>query len=608
MPDVIRLLPESIANQIAAGEVVQRPASVVKELLENAIDAGADKIQLFIREAGTHFIQVKDNGKGMSETDARMCWERHATSKIKKADDLFKLSTFGFRGEALASIAAVSKVEMKSRREDDTLGTEIKIEASEVMHHEQVNCPIGTSITVKNLFYNIPARRNFLKSQSIETRHIFDEFNRVALPNPHIEFSFFNNDTESVKLPKTDLRNRITDVLGIKKDGELLELNENTDILKISGFAGSPEYSKRVRGDQFLFVNGRFIKEPYFNHAVQTAFDGLIPEDHFPFYVIFFEIDPAKIDVNVHPTKTEVKFEDGKAIYSILRSVIKKSLGSYTLTPQLDDNRIFNFNTSQPQDRDFINKFNSPKVNTKYNPFSSDIQPNIRQDWGKILEPFKKPETALYEGGEKSSETFSNSNPQLFTPEEKITFNGIFQLAGGYLVCSKNQELFIINQQAAHEKVLYDQFQKQFEHQTLSVQTLLFPRVVEFNAADFSLVQSLLEEIKQLGFDINPLGKNTFIINGVPSINEKADPQHILEGLIDNYRQNEQKLHLDKKENLARSMARNAAMRASENLTTIEMEELLSQLFQSPEANFLPNGKPVFIKISQTNLGEMFSR
>ncbi len=608
MSDVIRLLPESIANQIAAGEVVQRPASVVKELLENAIDAGADKIQLFIREAGTQFIQVKDNGKGMSETDARMCWERHATSKIKKADDLFRLTTFGFRGEALASIAAVSQVEMKSRRDEDSLGTELKIEASEVMLHEQVNCPEGTSITVKNLFFNIPARRNFLKSPSIETRHIFDEFYRVALPNPHVEFSFFNNNSESLKLPKTDLKNRITDILGIKKDGELLELNEDTEIIKITGFAGSPKYSKRVRGDQFLFINGRFIKEPYFNHAVQTAFEGLIPDDHFPFYVIFMEIDPTKIDVNVHPTKTEVKFEDSKPIYSILRSVIKKALGSYTLTPQLDDNKIFNFNTPQNQNQDFINQFSNPKVNTKYNPFSTDIQPNQRQDWGKILDPFKRPEPNFYEGGEKSIDPFANASHQLFIQEEKISFDGIFQLAGGYLICSKNHELFIINQQAAHERVLYDQFKKQFEHHSISIQTLLFPRVVEFNAGDFSLVYSLLDEIKQLGFDISAFGKNTFIINGVPSINDKADPQIILEGLIDNYRQNEQNLKLDKKENLTRSMARNAAMRASENLTPIEMEELLGQLFQSPQPNFLPNGKPVFVKISQANLGEMFTK
>ncbi|MFM9944917.1 MAG: DNA mismatch repair endonuclease MutL [Bacteroidia bacterium] len=608
MSDIIRLLPDSIANQIAAGEVVQRPASVVKELLENAIDAEADKIQLFIRDAGTTFIQVKDNGKGMSETDARMCWERHATSKIKKADDLFSLKTFGFRGEALASIAAVSQVEMKTRREEDSLGTELKIEASEVLHHEPVNCPNGTSIIVKNLFFNIPARRNFLKSPSIETRHIYDEFNRVSLANPQIEFSFFLNDNETINLQKTDLKHRIIDLLGKKEKGEFLELNETTDILKITGFVGSPEYAKRIRGDQFLFVNGRFIKEPYFNHAIQTAFQGLIPEDFFPYYVVFFEMDPSKIDVNVHPTKTEVKFEDSKIIYSILRSVIKKSLGNYTLTPQMEDNRIFNFETSTLPENEVISHYNSPKINTKYNPFSTDIQPNKRQDWGKVLDQFKRPEPNFYEGGEKSNKIPVEPESQLFLPEEKLTFDGIFQLAGGYIICSKNHELFLINQQAAHERVLYDQFSRQFENHTIPVQTLLFPRMAEFNAADFSLVYSLIEEIKMLGFDISAFGKNTFIINGVPAINDKTDPQAILEGLIDNYRQNEQKLHLDKKENLARSMARNAAMRGSENLTLIEMEELLSQLFNSPQPNFLPNGKPVFIKISQQGLAEMFGR
>ncbi len=608
MSDIIRLLPESIANQIAAGEVVQRPASVVKELLENSLDAGADKIQLYIRDAGTTFIQVKDNGKGMSETDARMCWERHATSKIKKADDLFKLTTFGFRGEALASIAAVSQVEMKSRREEDSLGTELKIEAGDVLLHEPVNCPTGTTIIVKNLFFNIPARRNFLKSPSIETRHIYDEFNRVALSNPNIEFTFYINDIETLKLQKTDLQNRITDVLGKKGKGELLELYETTDILKITGFVGSPEYAKRIRGDQFLFANGRFIKEPYFNHAIQAAFEGLIPSDFFPYYVIFFEIDPSKIDVNVHPTKTEVKFEDSKSIYSILRSVIKKSLGSYTLTPQISDNQIFSFETSSLPESEVISKFNSPNVNSKYNPFSTDIQPNKRQDWGKILEPFKKPESNFYEGGQKSDDISVKPENQLFIQEEKLLFDGIFQLAGGYIICSKNNELYLVNQQAATERVLYDQFKNQFEHHNIAVQTLLFPRMVEFNAADFNLVYSLIEEIKQLGFDISSFGKNTFIINGVPVINDKSDPQITLEGLISNFRQNEQKLQLEKKENLARSMARNAAMSTIGKMTMMEMELLLSQLFQSPQPNFLPNGKPVFIKISQQGLTEMFGK
>jgi len=608
MSSKIHLLPESIANQIAAGEVVQRPASVVKELLENAIDAGSDSIKLFIKDAGSTFIQVKDNGSGMNETDARMCWERHATSKIKKAIDLFDLTTFGFRGEALASIAAIAQVEMKTKQEDDNLGTELKIEASIVLHHEPVNCPVGTSITVKNLFYNIPARRNFLKSPSIETRHIFDEFNRVVIPNPHIEFSFFNNDSEVIKLPKTNLLNRITDILGKRPKGELLELKEHTEIIQISGYVGSPDYAKRIRGDQFFFINGRFIKEPYFNHAVQSAFQGLIPDDHFPYYVIFLEIDPSKIDVNVHPTKTEVKFEDSKPIYSILRSVIKKSLGAYTLTPQIEDNQIFNFNRITPVESEYIAKFNTPQINTKFNPFSTDIQPNVRQDWGKLLEPFKRPDSFDFGNVERKIEIPDQKIPELFPHEEKLTFDGIFQLQGGFIVCSRNKELHIVNQQAAHERVLYDQFLKQFEHHRIVVQTLLFPRVVEFNAGDFSLVYSLIDEIKQLGFEISPFGHNTFIINGVPSINEKADPQIVLEGLIDNYRQNEQNLKLDKKENLARSMSKNAAMRASESLTSIEMEELLNSLFQSSEPNFLPNGKPVFIKIPKFALMEMFGK
>ena len=608
MSNIIQLLPESIANQIAAGEVVQRPASVVKELLENALDAGASKIQLTIRDAGSAFIQVKDDGKGMTETDARMCWERHATSKIKKADDLFNLHTFGFRGEALASIAAVSQVEMRSKPEDETLGTEIKIDAGTVIQQEQVNTPKGTIITVKNLFYNIPVRKNFLKSPSIETRHIFDEINRVVLPNPHIDFSFFNNQAEVMHLEATSLEKRIYDVLGKKNQGELIELNEETEIVTIKGYIGSPEYSKRVRGDQFLFINGRYIKEPYFNHAIQTAFTGLIPEDHFPFYVIFFTINPAKIDVNVHPTKTEVKFEDSKPIYSMLLSVIRKALGNYTLTPAIDDNRIFNFNTNNTPNNTLISDFTNPAINRKYNPFSSDIQPNIRQDWGKLMEPFRRPEPKEEEPEPTLADQKTTQALPLIFESEKISFDGMFQLNGGYIICARKQELYLVNQQAAHERVLYDQFLKQFEHHKTTVQTLWFPRVVEFNAADYHLVYSLLDEIKLIGFDISPFGNNNFIINGVPTTNEKSDPQLILEGLIGNYRLNEQHLKLDKKENLARSMARNAAMRASENLSTQEMEDLLHALFQSEQPNFLPNGKPVFIKITSAGLQEMFGR
>lgn len=606
---MIKLLPESIANQIAAGEVVQRPASVVKELLENAIDAGAGKIQLIIRDAGTTFIQVKDDGKGMSETDARMCWERHATSKINRAEDLFNLSTFGFRGEAMASIASVSQVELKTRREEDALGTEIKMDAGNVVYQEPVNTPKGTIITVKNLFYNIPARKNFLKSPSIESRHIFDEFNRVALPNPQIEFSLFNNQSEELRLPVTSQENRIYDLLGRKHKGELIALQEETEIVTLNGYIGSPHYAKRTRGDQFFFINGRYIREPYFHHALQTAFNGLIPDDHFPFYVIFLQIHPTKIDVNVHPTKTEVKFEDSKPIYSILLSVVRKALGRYTLSPQIEDNRIFQFEQRETPESTLIQEFNKKSHNPHYNPFAGDIHPQKKQDWGKLMEPFRRPEPFIsdVQKEEPAAEELAPP-PALFESEEKAGFEGLFQLRGGYIVCSKAHQLYIVNQQAAHERVLYDQFLRQFVHHKTTVQTLLFPRVVEFNAADYSMIMDLLDEIKQLGFDIHPFGKNTFIINGVPTINEKADPQVILDGVLGNYRLNEQNLKLDKKENLARSMARNAALRASDQLSLPEMEELLQKLFESNEPNFLPNGKPVFIKITQEGLSDMLKK
>lgn len=606
MPDIIQLLPEGIANQIAAGEVVQRPASVVKELLENAIDAGADEIHLTILEAGSNFIQIKDNGKGMSSNDVRICWERHATSKISKPDDLFNIHTFGFRGEALASIASVSHVEMKSRREDDPLGTEIRIEAGKVLSQEPVNCHKGTLISVKNLFYNVPARRNFLKSPSIELKHIVEEFNRVALPNPGISFTYTHNQNLLIKLDKTDLKTRIQEVLGKKQKGELLAIDEETDIVKISGYIGSPEYSKRVRGEQYFFINGRYVKEPYFNHAIQTAFQKLIPDDHFPFYVLFLEIDPWRIDVNVHPTKTEIKFEDSKPIYSILLSVMKKALGNYTLAPQIDDNKIFDFK-SQNSDS-FYSGLRTPPVDKKYNPFSNDIKKEPRQEWGKLFEPFRTPDLTEINLEVPEIETKQKTESELFQDPIKPIIEGIFQIPGGFIVCSINHELCIINKRSAHERVYYDQFIKQFETHKIPVQTLLFPRVVEFNSLDFTLVYSLLDEIKQIGFDISLFGKNTFVINGVPSISEKSDPQNILEGLMDTYRQNENELKLNKKENLARSMARQSALRVPEKMETYEIETLISNLIESCSPNFLPNGKPILIKLTREALNNLFTK
>lgn len=608
MSDIINLLPENIANQIAAGEVVQRPASVVKELLENSIDAGADKIQLSIKDGGISFIQVKDNGKGMSDTDARMCWERHATSKIKAADDLYKIKTLGFRGEALASIASVSQVEMKTKMVSESLGVEIKIEAGDLKYQEQVNTSAGTIITVKNLFFNIPARKNFLKSQNIETRHIFDEFYRVALPNSNIEFSFFNNDNEVIKLYKSDLKTRITEVLGKSNKGELLELNEDTEIIKIKGYIGSPELAKKQRGDQFFFINGRFIKEPYFNHAIQTAFDGLIAKDTFAFYVVFFEINPSKIDVNVHPTKTEVKFEDSKYIYSILLSVVKKALGKYTITPEIDDNRIFNFEKARLPEQELISKFTDFGTKTKFNPFSGDIKTAKRQRFDKLFEGFNTDFNENIKPEEIENSEQQHVVQNLFEFENTNSLVNFFQIKGGFIVASINNELYVINQQAAHERILYEKFSKNNINKKIAIQTLLFPRISEFNNADFELVYSLLDEIRQIGFEISPFGKNTFIINGVPSINEKTNPQITLEGLIENYRINEQKPDISKKENLALSMAKNAAVKMDEVLGKQEIEELINNLFNCMQPNYLPNGKPVFIKFSKNNLLELLSK
>lgn len=601
MSDIINLLPENIANQIAAGEVVQRPASVVKELLENSIDAEADKIILSIKDGGINFIQVKDNGAGMSETDARMCWERHATSKIKNADDLYNIKTLGFRGEALASIASVSQVEMKTKKNDQDLGTEIKIEAGIVSYHEPTNSSAGTIITVKNLFFNIPARKNFLKSQNIETRHIFDEFYRVALPNPDIEFVFYNNEKEIINLRKTDLINRIIDVLGKNSKGELLQVNEETEIIKIKGYVGSPEMAKKQRGDQFFFINGRYIKEPYFNHAIQTAFEGLIPADNFAFYVLFFEINPSKIDVNVHPTKTEVKFEDSKYIYSILLSVVKKAIGKYIISPQLDENSMFKFETSTKPEHELISKFTDFRTKTKFNPFEGEIKQNKKQSFEKLFEGFNTDiiETTKPEKDENNKPQIGEK--QLFEKEYRYIFDNFFQLKGGYIIASREDELFIINQQSANERILYEKFLKRDSLNRIPIQILLFPRIIEFNHADYELINSLLDEIRQIGFDISPFGNNNFVVNGVPTINDKTNPQLTLEGLIENYRINEQKPDISKKENLALSMSKNTSIKMYDTLSNIEIEELLSDLFNCEQPNYLPNGKPIFIKLTKKN-------
>lgn len=618
MPDIIQLLPDAVANQIAAGEVVQRPASAVKELVENALDAGADKIQLILKEGGKSLIQVIDNGCGMSLTDARMSFERHATSKIRKAEDLFAIRTMGFRGEAMASIAAIAQVELKTRRHEDELGTCILIEGSEVVSQQACSANTGTSISVKNLFYNTPARRNFLKSNPVEMRHIIDEFQRVALANPHVFFSMHHDGQEIYHLPQATLKQRIIHLLGNNYNERLVPVEEDTNVIKLRGFVGKPEYAKRTRGEQFFFVNNRFIRDAYLNHAVLMAFKELLPEDTYPLYVLFIEIDPAKIDINVHPTKTEIKYQDEQTIYAIIRSAVKRSLGRYNITPSLDfdqENSIEHLVTPKPFD-----EIVAPTIsfNPDYNPFATEQKiereapvfsssSNYRsspvpQNWDTLYEIARKEENAQSEmHGQK---TIAVDDQDLNKPSEQQ----LFQVHNRYILSQIKSGFMVINQQAAHERILYERFLHQLENHTGVSQQSLFPQSVTLNSSDFELLKELLPDIRALGFDIREFGKNTVVVEGVPAELNNASETEILEQLLEGFKNNQSILKLDKRDSLARSLARNAATKAGTRMSLEEMNLLIDQLFACQMPNLALNGKLVITTFTLNELAERFEK
>jgi DNA mismatch repair protein MutL len=606
MADVIRLLPDAIANQIAAGEVVQRPASVVKELMENALDAGATEIDLHFKDGGSTLIQVIDNGKGMSETDARMCWERHATSKIRKAEDLYDLHSFGFRGEAMASIAAVARVEMKTRRPEDELGSLMVVEASEVRLHEAAQCPAGTSIVVRNLFFNIPARKNFLKSVSVETRHILEEFSRIALSRPEIKLRAWHADKQIYDLPASNLKERIRILFNLDREEDLFALEEKTDIVHIHGFAGSPQSAQRQRGEQYFIANGRFIRDPYFHHAVNTAYQGLIDKEKFPVYVICLDVEPQKIDVNVHPTKTEVKFEDSRAMYAILHSVMRKALAGYNQAPELFSDQEYHpiHSSSRQQDSGDMRIPKSPeiRINPAYNPFGeSSGRKRELTHWEKIYEPFRQAEKNDTEAGKRIVPLFDEESKPLYP----IAF---FQLDQGWIIAKYGGELLVIRQHEAHERVLYERCVKAMSHQQVPSQQLLFPRTVQLPTADAEMLEGLLDEINLLGFDVSIFGKDTFIVNGLPTDIQKAEASEMLKGLLQSYKSNQQQLKLDKRESLARSMAQQAAIKAGQKLAEQEAESLVRDLMQCDEPAYTPGGKPVFVRFNPDKLNELLKR
>jgi len=617
MSDIIQLLPDSVANQIAAGEVVQRPASAIKELMENAIDAGADHIKLIIKDAGKTLIQVIDNGCGMSVTDARLCFERHATSKIRKAEDLFAIRTMGFRGEAMASIAAIAHVELRTKRVEDELGTVIEIEGSEVIQQYPDQVSNGTSIQVKNLFYNIPARRNFLKSNAVELRHIIDEFQRIALAHPGIFFSFHNEGNELFHLPKESLKQRIVHLFGNNYNQRLVPVEETTSILNIKGFIGKPEFAKKTRGEQFFFVNNRFIKDPYLNHAVMNAYEEILPADTYPLYVLFIDIDPSKIDINVHPTKTEIKYEDDKAIYAILRSAVKRSLGRFNIAPSLDFEQETGFDsliTPKPLEEiqvptiNFNPNFNpfddgTPKSNRSYSyPERLEKKNSIPQNWDtlyQITETEEAEQLTLHPAESSSESAIIQPSDQ---PKKQF-----FQIHNRYIVSQIHSGFMLIDQQAAHERILFEQFQQQLQQNQGVSQQSLFPQTIDLAAADFALVQDILPEITALGFQLRPFGKTTYIVDGIPADLEKINEGQIIERLLEDFK-NQSDLKLSKREKLAKSLAKNASIKHGAKLDNEEMADLIDRLFACESPNISLSGKPVIITITLQELAERFGK
>ena len=649
MSDIIQLLPDSVANQIAAGEVVQRPASVVKELLENAVDAGAGEIRLIVKDAGRTLVQVTDNGKGMTETDARMAFERHATSKITRSDDLFALVTFGFRGEALASIAAVAQVEMKTRRQEDELGTKICIEGSQLKMHEVCQCPVGTSISVKNLFFNVPARRNFLKSNSVEMRHVTDEFIRVALANPDIFFSLHHNGTETYHLPAGNSRQRAVGILGKKANEKLVPVEEETESVTFRGFVGKPSMSKKTRGEQFFFVNNRFIKSSYLHGAIMEAYEGLLPPDTYPLYVLFLQIDPKRIDINVHPTKQEIKFDDEKLIYNYLKVSVRHALGQYSITPSLDYDvegsmssaRNFgaqgsgglsypastgNFSPSDGSSAGSRSRFRPGGASAGGNEGSFTIpskatpdyeeerrRHNNQRDWEKLyagLDDFGSGKsTELPEGIPDSVTIDSSFGTEVELDSEANTFGQArrapYQIHGTYIVSQIKSGFLLIDQQAAHERILYERYLAAWNEEPVSTQQALFPEEITVSPTDGALLRGILEEIRQLGFDIRQQDMGTFQVHGVPADDTDMNAQSVLETLLEQYKSNLD-LQLDTRENIARSLARSAATKRGQQLDDTEMQVLIDQLFACAVPFRSPNGRQCFVTYDLKDLDRMF--
>ncbi|MDA8715345.1 DNA mismatch repair endonuclease MutL [Flavobacteriales bacterium] len=590
MPDVIKLLPDHVASQIAAGEVVQRPASVVKELLENAVDAKAENIQVILKDAGRSLIQVIDDGIGMNPTDSKMCFEKHATSKIESVDDLFSIQTKGFRGEAMSSIAAVAQVDIKSRTANEELGTRLIIEGSEVKLNEPCPTITGTNIQVKNLFYNVPARRNFLKSNTAELRRIIEEFLRIALTHPELGMKLNHNGNEVHNLIGQSLRQRIVAIMGKNYNEKLVPIEEDTTIIKVSGFIGKPEAARKTRGEQYFFVNNRFIKSPYLNHAVVKAYEELIAPDQHPSYFIYLTVDPATIDVNIHPTKTEIKFEDERAIYAILRSASKQSLGRYNIAPTLDFDQETSFEINPlPKDRTV-----SPphvKGDPDYNPFHlSSAQSDFTGKKASSSDILALEN--MYKNANDSPNVVNDEEELMEVQEQRLPY----QLHKRYIINHIKSGFILIDQQKAHERILFERYIQKIANNAISAQQVLFPITIELNNQDIVLLQSVSKQLNGMGFDVSEFGQGSIIINAIPSVVNEMNLQHAFELILSSLKDEDQ-IHIRFEEKLARSMAKAECIKSGQTLSVLEMQNLIDELFACEQPFYSPAGKPTTVNV-----------
>ena len=623
MADIIQLLPDSVANQIAAGEVIQRPASVIKELMENGLDAGATSITVIVKDAGKALIQVIDNGQGMSETDARMAFERHATSKISCADDLFALSSMGFRGEALASIAAIAFVELKTCKEGSELGTRLIVQGSEVKTQETISCPVGSNFLIKNLFFNVPARRKFLKSNTTELKHIITEFQRVVLTRPDVAFQFVTDGNTLYKLTIGSLRHRVTQMMGDKFNKSLVSVEAETGIVKITGFVGRPEYAKKTGGDQYFFVNNRFMKHAYFHKAVSLAFQDLLSSDSYPAYFIYFDIDPREIDINIHPTKTEIKFSDAPSVFTILRVTVKEALGKFNITPSL------NFDAENVTEIPYLDKSKpvihpSIDFDPSYNPFASENKPKNAGGTGKLsantdfLSSSKKPIDnweMLYAGIDKEADNIAATyatEQALFTEnstEKELPTEGANVLVHRkkYLVTSVTSGLMLVHIRRAHERILYEHFEG-LEGQSGTTQQTLFPATLELSATDMVMFKELDSDLIKLGFDIREFGKTTVIINGYPPEFTDSEPSVLFLEILENYKTTRGDVASDYHEKLIRTMVKAASVNSRTNLQPEEVQDLLAKLFACKSPNFAPDGSKIIHILENNETDKLFAR